>query len=115
MAPDLKLCLIRKMRSLFYFKLARWFFCNKVDDLVACFLFFFFWKMHCPLGLGARRQCRNLPALLNDLRKPQLLNKPWVAVGTVLRSCSVRLQVVLQEARVGSNLWKAQRLSQAQQ
>ena len=28
-----------------------------------------------PLGLGARRLHRNLPALLNDLRKPQLLNK----------------------------------------
>lgn len=69
-------------------------------------------------GFGLRRLGRNLPALLNDLRKPQLLNRSWGAVGPVHRSSFIRLEGVQATTAflpdVGSNLLKTQWLSQGQ-
>lgn len=40
---------------------------------------YFLWLV---VRFGYRSWYRNLPALLNDLRKPQLLIMSWVEVGT---------------------------------
>lgn len=90
MAPGLVLCLTGKMQSPLCSESDQWFFCGELS--------FFFpppsfsslygnvlnnefsmarWQV---LVQGA--DYRDLPALFNDLRKPQLLIKPWVEAGS---------------------------------